>query len=156
MALVTTAGTETLRQTIMADVDNGAWYNLITGEQHHIYTVLSVVIFCETLQSEGNVFMMKVLGYDMKTGSTDVSVNLLEVSILAKETFTWDTKFSFNGFETVNYGTGGITAAPASALDQYDAVAAQGGTATQRLQCSSTHASDAFHVVCTYIDQNNE
>lgn len=156
MALVTTAGSETIRQTLMSDVDNGAWYNLITGEQHHVYTVLSVVIFAQTIATDGNVFMMKILGYDAKLGATDTSINLLEVAIRQKETFTWDTKFSFNGFETVDFGTGGITSEPASAVDQYDAIAAQGGSAIQRLQCQSSEASDAFHVVCTYIDQNNE
>ena len=71
------------------------------------------------------------------------------------ETFVWNDKFSFNGYEPVNFGTGGITAAPLSSADQQDAIADQGGSVKQTLNCYATHASDGFEVLITYIDQNN-
>ena len=43
MAIVRTAGTEIVRTVMLNDVDD-TWRNLIFGEQHHIYTVLSNIV----------------------------------------------------------------------------------------------------------------
>ena len=64
------------------------------------------------------------------------------------QTFTWNDKFSFAGF-----GPTGVTAPVHTAAEQ-DMLADQGG-AVQSLNIASEHASDDFHVVCTFVDQNN-
>ena len=49
MAVPTGSGTETLHSHMFADVD--APQTLIYGVQHHVYTVLSVIIHCNALDA---------------------------------------------------------------------------------------------------------
>ena len=45
MAIARGAGTEIIRTAMFEDIDSTT-QKLIIGEQHHIYTVLSIVICC--------------------------------------------------------------------------------------------------------------
>ena len=47
MAVPTGSGTETLHSHWFEDVDN--MQTLIYGVQHHVYTVKSIIIYCEGL-----------------------------------------------------------------------------------------------------------
>ena len=62
--------------------------------------------------------------------------------------------YKFNGFEPVNFGTSGITAAPVTAADQQDAIADQGSGVAQKL-CISGTSGDLYDINITFIDQNN-
>ena len=52
MAIARGAGTEIIRTAKFADVDSTVT-TLITGVQHHIYTVLSIVVQCESTATPG-------------------------------------------------------------------------------------------------------
>ena len=49
MAIARGAGTEIIRTAHFEDVDNAQ--ALIIGEQHHIYTVLSIIVCCRALDA---------------------------------------------------------------------------------------------------------
>ena len=53
MAIVRGAGTEILRSIHLSNVDSTT-SNLIWGVQHHIYTVLSIIIYANAVQAAGN------------------------------------------------------------------------------------------------------
>ena len=65
------------------------------------------------------------------------------------ETFVWNDKFSFNGYEPSNF-TGAM-----DGVDDQNAIADQGSGVAQYLWTNTTHADDNFEVLITYIDQNN-
>ena len=46
MAIARGAGTEIIRSAAFHDINNATNTKLIIGEQHHIYTILSVAIYC--------------------------------------------------------------------------------------------------------------
>ena len=142
------AGTEIVRCVNLQDVDSSSWYNLINGEQYHIYTILSVVVFAESLVTAGNKFQLRVYGYDVKEGAT-TDIMVCQTAMTEKETFVFNDKFSMNGFEPVDFTH------PLNTPAEQNAVADQEGTGTQYFQCSGTAPDDDFHVICTFIDQNN-
>ena len=69
--------------------------------------------------------------------------------MLLAETFVWNDKFSFNGYEPTDF------AGPMADATKQDAIADQGSSVAQVLKVTAEHASDNFDVICTYIDQNN-
>ena len=69
--------------------------------------------------------------------------------MIALDTFVWNDKFSFNGYQPT--GVSSIMDSPA----EQTAIAAQGGSARQDLRCATAHGSDNVDIVVTYIDQNN-
>jgi len=148
MAIARGAGTEIIRSISLATVD-GAISNLIIGVQHHIYTVLSVICYAQAVQASGNYVNMRLLGYDSKAGTTDINHYIFRQDMLQQESFVWNDKFSFNGFEPTNF-TG-----PMDDATKQDAIADQGSSVVQKLQIYSEHVDDNFDVICTYIDQNN-
>ena len=148
MAIARGAGTEIIRSIHLEDVDSTA-STLIFGVQHHIYTVLSIIIYCKQLDSVVNKFYLELEGYDSKGGTTDQNHSIFETTLAVGETFVWNDKFSFNGYEPVNF------AGPLDDATKQDAIADQGGSVKQTLNCYATHASDGFEVLITYIDQNN-
>ena len=147
MAIVRTAGTEIIRSASFEDVDSTR-QDLIIRVQHHIYTVLSIIITCTALQAVTNKFILELEGYDSKAGTTNEDMKIFESNLALGETFVWNDKFSFNGYEPANF-TG-----PMDDATKQDAIADQGGAA-QKLNCKSTHADDQFDVFITFIDQNN-
>jgi len=140
MALDTSAGTETLHTILLEDVANSA-KTLITGVQHHIYTVLSISLYFVGAPT-GEDFTVYLTGYDSSAGASGETINLMYIRDPAvRSTFVWNDKFSFNGYE------------PSS--NTQAARAAQAGSAAQSLNVVSTNASYIADITCTYIDQNN-
>ena len=148
MAIARGAGTEIIRSAHFEDIDGDT--SIIVGEQHHIYTVLSVIVFAQAVSSEGDKVQLFVLGYDSEAGTTQQNIHIFNQKMNTNDTFVFNDKFSFMGFEPVNF-TG-----PLSTLAEQDAIADQGSSAVQHLQMSSQHADDSFEVHVTFIDQNNE
>ena len=153
MAIARGAGTEIIRSIHADDIDSTVT-NLIVGVQHHIYTVLSIVFHTATWQASGNWVQCYIQGYDSKGGTTDVPIIIFEESMKANQTFVWNDKFSFNGYEPVDF-TG-----PLSTIAMQDAIADQGNTGTfptgsQQLRIKTANSADSAHVTVTYIDQNN-
>ena len=144
MALPTGAGTETLHSHLYEDVD--ASQNLIVGVQHHVYTVLSVIVWCEVLNATTDFGYLRMIGYDNHNGASAQEVFMARFNIQVGETYVWNDKFSFNGYEPS--GTA-IMSAAVQILN-----AAQGGSADVEYQFAQTHATDDFDVVITYLDQD--
>ena len=148
MAIARGAGTEIIRSINLATVD-GTSSELIVGVQHHIYTVLSVIFYAQAVQASGNYVNMRLVGYDSKAGTTNINHYIFRQDMSQQQTFVWDSKFSFNGFEPTDF------AGPMDDATKQDAIADQGSGVAQKLVIYSEHADDNFDVICTYIDQNN-
>ena len=144
MALPTGSGTETLHAHHFQDVD--ATQTLIYGLQHHVYTVLSIIVYCNALNATTDVGNITLKGHDGHAGASGVLMIIAKFNIQATETYVWNDKFSFNGVEPT--GT-----AVLSAADQI-AIAAQSGSAVQELQFLQSHATDDFDITVTYLDQD--
>ena len=148
MAIARGAGTEILRAHHFEDIDSTNQI-LIVGVQHHIYTVLSVIVHTKVIQAAGNVIELAITGYDSKAGTTAQEITFLRQAMNANETFVWNDKIVFNGFEPTDF-TG-----PLDDATKQNAVADQGSSVAQYLACQSTHASDNYEMCITFIDQNN-
>ena len=148
MAISRGAGTEIIRSASLEDVDSTAQV-LIQGVQHHIYTILSITIFCVARQAAGNAFDLALVGYDSKAGTTAQSIQIGKWELEVDKTFVWNDKFSFNGYEPVNF-TG-----PLDDATKQDAIADQGSGVAQYLKANCSNAADNCEVHITYIDQNN-
>ena len=64
MAISRGAGTEIIRSAHFAELD-GTVSTVIYGEQHHIYTVLSVIVYVQSIQAAGNYLNMRLLGLSL-------------------------------------------------------------------------------------------
>ena len=148
MAIARGAGTEIIRSASFEDIDTNNT-TLIVGVQHHIYTVLSVSIRCYNNEGGTQLFYLNLKGYDSKAGTTNRTISLMASLIATGDTFVWNDKFSFNGYEPVNF-TG-----PMDDATKQDAIADHGSSVSQYLFCSGGHADDNYEVHVTYIDQNN-
>ena len=148
MAIVRTAGTEIIR-TAMFEAVNETEQKLIVGEQHHIYTVLSIIVLCTATQAATNKIYFRLKGYDSKGGTTAQEHHIFRWTMVANETFVWNDKFSFNGHEPTDF------AGPMDDVTKQNAIADQGSSVAQFMACSATHASDDCDIIITYIDQNN-
>ena len=147
MAIARGAGTEIIRSATFEEVD-ATVTRLIVGVQHHIYTVLSVICFAKGVQADGNWINMFLSGYDSKAGTTDRAIEIFKQEMSVSQSFVWNDKFSFNGFEPTDF------AGPMDDATKQDAKADQGGV-TQTLKIYSESATDNFDVHITYLDQNN-
>ena len=147
MAIARGAGTEIIRTAMFEDIDSTT-QKLIIGEQHHIYTILSIVICAISIQTAGNQININLQGYDSKGGTTDETMRLFRWQAVANDTFVWNDKFSFNGYEPTNF-TG-----PLDDATKQNAIADQGGVA-QYLWANTSNADDNFEILISYIDQNN-
>ena len=148
MAIARGAGTEILRSIHLEDVDstNRA---MIFGVQHHIYTVLSIVAHCNVVGTGTTATLkMYVRGWDAVAAEQD-DIYIFKQSMSVLNTFVWNDKFSFNGYQPT-----GVSNTLDTATEQ-TAIAAQGGGTAQWLRCATDHASDNIDIVITYIDQNN-
>ena len=81
MALPTGSGTETLHAHHFEDVD--ATQTLILGVQHHVYTVLSAIFYCNVLNAVTDFGTINLIGHE---GQVD---NLPEVWELPDLIFKW-------------------------------------------------------------------
>ena len=149
MAIARGAGTEIIRSGHFEHVPGAADYNLIVGVQHHIYTVLSIIVYCDTLNAATDNIQILLRGYDSFAGTTAQANRMIKQVVPAGETFVFNDKFSFMGYEPTDF-TGPLTTAA-----QQDAIADQGSSVAQKLQFSASSASSYYDVTVTYIDQNN-
>ena len=147
MAIARGAGTEIIRSAHFEDIDGAT--SIIFGVQHHIYTVLSITVFANSINAAGDKAQCYLLGYDSEAGTTAQNIYIFNQVMSANETFVWNDKFSFNGHEPTDF-TG-----PMDSIVKQDAIADQGSSVAQKLMITSTHASDSFEVTVTFIDQNN-
>ena len=146
MAIARGAGTEIIRCASFEEV-GVTQRKLIVGVQHHIYTVLTIIIQGRTRSGTEKGYL-NLHGYDTIGGDTNVQMPLIITDIAVGETFVWNDKFSFNGYEPVDF-TG-----PMDDATKQDAIADQGGAA-QYLNVYISHASTTIDVNVTFIDQNN-
>ena len=149
MAIARGAGTEIIRSHHLEAIDSTD-RTLIFGVQHHIYTVLSIIINAYVIQAAGNYIEVLILGYDAGPGgATAQEIPIFRQNMIQYQTFVWNDKFSFNGHEPVDF-TGNI-----DSIAKQDAIADQGSSVPQKLMAQTEHGSDGFDATVTFIDQNN-
>ena len=151
MAIARGAGTEIIRTAHFEDVD--ALQPLIIGEQHHIYTVLSIIVCCRALDATTDTGQLYLLSYDSHAGETGQNIHIATFNIQVDETFVWNDKFSFTGYEGADFASGGL-----SVTADQDKLADQAGSAAQKLMFTMTSADSGgqdFDIHVTYVDQNN-
>ena len=134
MAVPTGSGTETLHSVLMEDVVNSSKI-LIQGVQHHTYTLLSLNIKCI---SGSDIVYIGLTGYDSAGSASAQVINVFQYTPVVGETFVYNDKFSFFGYE------------PSS--NTQAARAAQAGSAAQHLYILTGGSGTAVDVVCTFID----
>jgi len=148
MAVPTGSGTETLHAHHFDDVD--AIQTLIFGVQHHVYTVLSIIVYCHALDATSDVGVIQMKGYDNHGGASGQTMSIARFNIQVSETYVWNDKFSFNGYEPT--GTDILSTAA-----HQTANAAQAGSADQELQFTMTSADSGgqnYDITLTYLDQD--
>ena len=74
MAVPTGSGTETLHSHFFEDVD--AIQTLIYGVQHHVYTVLSIIVYCNALDATTDIGFIFFEGYDIHGGAASQNINI--------------------------------------------------------------------------------
>ena len=149
MAISRGAGTEIIRCASFEHLNGGADRTILEGVQHHIYTILSVIIYCDTRAAAGDTVDLVIRGYDSFGGTTLQANRIFKQNINAGDTFVWNDKFSFNGYEPTNF------VGPLDDATKQDAVADQGSSVAQRLEFTPSSASSYYDLTLTYIDQNN-
>ena len=149
MAIVRSAGTEIIRAHHFEAIEGAGNHDLIFGVQHHIYTVLSVIIHCAGLSSTSHYARLLIYGYDSFAGDPTEEIWLWKGTIPEGDTMVWNDKGSFNGVEPTDF------AGPMNDATKQDAIADQGQNTTQKLMLQSSHASTSYDVTVTFIDQNN-
>jgi len=151
MAIVRSAGTEIIRCSAHYDVDEDT--PLIIGVQHHIYTVLSVIIYATAVNSSASHAFIRLVGYDSEGGTSGVTMEIFKTPMAAGQTFVWNDKFSFNGAEPADF------AGPLSDTTKQDAIADQddgnSSYVAQKLRANASSGGDNYNYFVTYIDQNN-
>ena len=148
MAIARGAGTEIIRTAHFGGVDSTAT-QMIIGVQHHIYTVLSIVVMATSVQAAGNYVDVFFDAFDSKGAASGADIKIFRQAMNGTETFVWNDKFSFAGCEPTGFsGT-------LSTVAEQDALADQGTATAQILWVESLHADDNIDVTITYIDQNN-
>jgi hypothetical protein len=146
MALSVAAGTETLQALSFGNID--ATGDLIVGAQHHIYTVLSTIVFCVSIGTTGDVYDLVIKGMNHHDEDVDHVMTIAKVVAVAEQTFIFNDKFSFNGFGGAAYTEPLDTAAEMATIAQ------QGGT-LQRYQYVPQDTDVDCDIHVTFIDQNN-
>ena len=150
MALNVAAGTETLHAASYGLIT--ALTPLIFGAQHHIYTVLSTICTCRDLGTLGtDIARLQILGNNNFVTGTAQTMHICQWFVVATETFVFNDKFSFNGFESGDYTE------PLNSNAEQLLQAAQGGAnaAAQRYQYVPLDADVDCDIHVTFIDQNN-
>ena len=85
MALSVAAGTETLQAYSFGDAD--AALDLIVGEQHHIYTILSTIVYSISIGTAGDTYQLAILGNGNHAAGTAHLMIIAKVVAVAGETF---------------------------------------------------------------------
>ena len=147
MALIVSAGTEVLQGYSFGDAD--AIQDLIVGAVHHIYTVLSTIVYSVSIGAAGDTYQLLIEGHDNHGGATGHAMVIAKVTAVAGQTFVFNDKFSFNGFGPAAYTE------PLNTNAEQLIIAAQGG-ALNRYQYIPLDGDVDCDITLTYIDQNNE
>ena len=151
MAIARGAGTEIIRTALFQDVRGAdTYHDLIIGEQHHIYTVLSVVISCVGLAVATDYFRLEILGHDSFEDGSGSVIQLLRQIAEENKTFVWNDKFSFNGTEPTAFTE------PLSTIAEQNLLVDQATSTSQKLRFfTGGNANTKYDIVVTFIDQNN-
>jgi hypothetical protein len=144
MAVPTGGGTETLHSHLFMNVD--AAQTLIYGVQHHVYTVKSIIVYCNVLNATTDFGYIQLKGYNNHEGASGDNMGVARFNIQVGETYVWNDVFSFNGCEPSG------TAVMSAAVQILNA--AQGTTTDAELIFDQTSAVDDFDIIVTYIDQD--
>ena len=147
MAISRGSGTEIIRCASFEEVGVTA-RKLIIGVQHHIYTVLTIIIQGRTRSGTEKGYL-NLHGYDTIGGDTNVQMPLIITDIAVGETFVWNDKISFNGYEPVDFTP------PMDDATKQDAIADQGSSVSQYLSLGTDSDNTYYDVQISYIDQNN-
>ena len=148
MAISRGPGTEIIRTTMLEGLTDGV-EELVFGVQHHIYTILSIIVQVQLLNAAGDYVHCFLTGYDTKLGESGEDIYLFQQNLEVGQTFVWNDKFSFMGTEPTDFSAGLDSAA------KQNAIADQATTTAQKLKIVAEHSSDNMDVICTYVDQNN-
>ena len=105
----------------------------------HVYTVLSIIVYCNALNATADFGYIIMKGYDNHGGASAQEPNIARFNIQVGETFVWNDKFSFNGFEPS--GTDVFSTAA-----HQTANAAQAGSVAQELKFDMTSSGDDFDI----------
>ena len=154
MAIARGAGTEIIRSASFDySASNQTVKTLIFGEQHHIYTVLSIFVHAQTSSGAFDLF---IKGYDSLEGTTQQSMYIFNTVYAADsegfkegQTWVWADPFSFNGHEPTNFS------GPMDNATKQDAIIDQGSSVPQLLQMQKHSNASNYNVHITFIDQNN-
>ena len=154
MAIARGAGTEIIRSASFDySASNTTIKTLIFGEQHHIYTVLSIFVHAQTSSGAFDLF---IKGYDSLEGTTQQSMYIFNTVYAADsegfkegQTWVWADPFSFNGHEPTNFS------GPMDNATKQDAIIDQGSSVPQLLQMQKHSNAANYNVHITFIDQNN-
>ena len=149
MAISRVAGTEILRSAHFEHVNGTAQRDLIVGEQHHIYTILSIIIHADTVAAVTDTIQIVLLGYDSFGGTSAQDIRILRKVLPDDETFCWNERISFSGFEPTNFS------GPMDDATKQDAIADQGSGVAQKLKFAASNASSYYDIFISFIDQNN-
>jgi|TARA_R110000823_G_scaffold155094_1_gene285865 hypothetical protein len=148
MALDVSAGTETLHAASYGVIT--AATDLIFGAQHHIYTVLSTICCCRDLGTAGtDIGRLQIIGNNNFVTGSAQTMHIAQWLVVVNETFVWNDKFSFNGFEGETYTE------PMSTNAEQLIIAAQGSAVPQQYQIFVTDSDVDMDCHVTFIDQNN-
>ena len=150
MAIARGAGTEIIRSAHFEEIIGAGNHTLIHGVQHHIYTVLSIIICPAGIASNTHYARLLIYGYDSFGGTATQEIRIWQGKIVENETFVWNDKFSFNGVEPTDF------VGPMDDATKQDAIADQGQNTAQKLMFYNSAASGSqYDITITYIDQNN-
>ena len=153
MAIARGAGTEIIRSAHFEDIGHTGNTVILVGEQHHIYTILNITAYYQNVATAGNQLKVRFHGYDSTAGDSALEFIIFNLVMIQTETFVWTDKFSFNGHEPVDF-TGPLTGNSAGVSKQY-AIADQGSSVPQWIDCYTSADADICELHITYIDQNN-
>jgi hypothetical protein len=153
MAIARGAGTEIIRSAHFENIGATGNCVILVGEQYHIYTILNITAYYQTVNSVGNTLKVRFHGYDANAGDSAQEFIIFNQVMTANDTFVWNDKFSFNGHEPTDF-SGPLTANSTGVTNQ-NAIADQGSSVVQYLDCYTSESSDFCELHITYIDQNN-
>ena len=99
------------------DVDGAQ--TLIFGVQHHVYTVMSIIVCCRAMNAGTDYFYINFHGKDHHAGTSATTGRLLRQNIQIGETFTWNDKFVMTGTDQLKcYNSAGDVDIYVSYIDQ--------------------------------------
>jgi hypothetical protein len=143
MAIVRSAGTEIIRSAHFEDIGHTGSCVILVGEQHHIYTILNITAYYQAVATAGNQLKVRFHGYDANATSSNQSAQ--EFIIFNQVMTANDEPTAFTGPLTGN--STGVT--------NQNAIADQGSSVPQYIDCYTSADADICELHITYIDQNN-